>query len=75
MAEEPVTETTQEKAAAAVDSALAEGQSASQGDISHSKTPASSAYSILQQERERAAAVSGRRPLFRGINLSGMGAQ
>lgn len=74
MAEEPVS-TTATVASAAVDSALSKGQSSSIGDISHSKTPASSAYSILEKERDRAAQVSGRRPLFRGINLSVMGAQ
>ena len=73
MAEEPVSETTQEKAASAVDSALSEGQSSSIGDISNAKTPASSAYSILQAERDRAAQIAGRRPLFRGFNLGNMG--
>lgn len=73
MAEEPAS-TTEDIASAAVESALTEGQSSSIGDISHSKTPASSAYSILEKERDRAAQLSGRRPLFRGFNLSRMGA-
>ena len=63
------------KAEAAVESALDNGQSSSIGDISHSKTPALSAYEILKQERDRAAQAAGRRPLFRGINLGVMGAQ
>ena len=62
-------------ASAAVDNALTNGQSEQIGDISQSKTPALSAYQILEKERARKADALGRRPLFRGINLSCMGAQ
>lgn len=68
-------ETTAEKASTAVDSALENGQSQTIGDISSSATPARDAYSILQSERDKAAQKNGRRPLFRGILISTMGAQ
>jgi len=74
MDEEAVTPSAAETAAdAALTDALANGQTANIGDgLNISKVPARDAYEILRQEQERRARVGGRRPLFRGINLSGM---
>ena len=65
-------ETTEQKAESALNDALDNGQSHTMGDISESKTPASAAYAILKQERERSAMADGRRHLFRGIDLGSM---
>lgn len=66
--------TTATAAVTAVEDILANGQSSTIGDISVSKTAVSAAYDILKQERDESARKDGRRPLFRGFNLSTMGA-
>ena len=67
--------TTATAAATAVADVLANGQSQTIGEISITKAQASAAYDILQKEREDSARKAGRRPLFRGFNLSTIGAQ
>jgi hypothetical protein len=57
------------KAEASLQSALDSGQSISEGNLSVQKTPARDAYDILRMESDRAAQKTGRRPLFRGINM------
>ena len=63
---------TVEAARASVESTLAEGQSLTQGDMSVAKAPLRDAHAILVEEEARAGRRSGRRPLFRGINISGV---
>lgn len=73
MTEEVEPSATETAAQDAMTDALANGQSANIGDgVNVQKVPAREAYDILQQERDRQARLTGRRPLFRGINLSGM---
>jgi hypothetical protein len=66
------TETTSDKAEASVNAVLDGGQSVTQGDMSVSKAALRDAHAILKDEQDRTAQRSGRRPLFRGINLSGV---
>lgn len=74
MSEESSTPSATETAAdSALTDALANGQAANIGDgLNIQKVPARDAYDILRQEQERRARSAGRRPLFRGINMSGM---
>ncbi len=60
------------KAQESVEATLEGGQSVSQGDMSVSKASLKSAHDIMVEEDDRAARRSGRRPLFRGINISGV---
>lgn len=60
------------KAQTAIERTLDGGQSITQGDMQVSQASLASAHAVLVHEEQRLAKKSGRRPLFRGINLSGM---
>ena len=59
-------------AAAAVESVLTGGQSVTQGDMSVSKASLRDAHAVLMHEEQRQSRKTGRRPLFRGMNLGGI---
>jgi hypothetical protein len=52
--------------------ALTGGQEKSIGDVSIRRVDAMDAYEIMERERSHAARRSGKRPLFRGVNLGGL---
>lgn len=60
------------KAKSAIESVLDGGQSITQGDLQVSRASIAATHAILVHEEQRAAAKSGRRPLFRGFNISGI---
>jgi hypothetical protein len=60
------------KAKDAIESILEGGQSVTQGDLQVSKASLAATHAILVHEEQRQASKSGRRPLFRGINISGI---
>ena len=64
--------TIQEQAQESVESTLASGQSVSVDGMSVSKASLKDAHSIMVHEDDRQARRSGRRPLFRGLNISGV---
>jgi len=55
-----------------VEDTLANGQSVSVENMSKSNASLREAHAIMVHEDDRAARKTGRRPLFRGINLSGV---
>lgn len=65
--------TTKEKAEAALDSALESGVAISEGNLSVTRAGVNDAIRAIDHEEKKAAERTGRRPLFRGINLGGMG--
>ena len=65
-------ETIKEKAEASVEAVLDEGQSVTQGDMSVSRANLRDAHAILTMEDDRTARRTGRRPLFRNIDISGV---
>jgi len=68
-----MTDTIQDKAESAVNKVLDVGQTMSDGTMSASLANLRDAHAVLTDEQNRAARKRGRRPLFRGINLSGVG--
>ena len=60
------------KAEASIESILEGGQSITQGDMQVSRASLRDAHAIVKDEEDRLARTSGRRPLFRGINISGI---
>jgi hypothetical protein len=60
------------KAKESVEQTLQSGERVQQGDMSVSRVPLRDAHSILEREDDRQARRKGRRPLFRGLNLSGV---
>ena len=60
------------KAEASIESILDGGQSITQGDMQVSRASLRDAHAIVKEEEDRLARTSGRRPLFRGINISGI---
>lgn len=66
-------QTTAEKAKASLDASLDQGASISEGNLSVSRVNARDAYEIAKASKDEAAQKKGRRPLFRGINMGGMG--
>lgn len=60
------------KAAESIESTLEGGESVSQGEMSVRKASIRDAHAVMVYEEERSSRRSGRRPLFRGINLSGV---
>jgi hypothetical protein len=67
-----MTEDIRTKAAQSVEATLEGGQSVSQGDMQVSKASLKDAHAIMVHEDVRTAGRTGRRPLFRGINMSGV---
>jgi hypothetical protein len=67
-----MTDSIRTKAKESIESTLEGGQSISQGDMSVSKASLRDAHAVLVEEDTRRAARSGRRPMFRGINMSGV---
>jgi len=65
-------ETISDKAKTAVEKTLDSGQSFTLGDMSVSQPAVAASHDVYKDELDRAARKSGRRPLFRGINLSGV---
>jgi hypothetical protein len=61
-----------EKAQASVETTLSGGQSATVDGMSQTQASLRDAHAIMVSEEQRLAGKSGRRPLFRGINLSGV---
>lgn len=49
---------------------LAQGQSSSIGEVSLTNANLADAQAIIESEENRTARKSGRRPLFRSLNLS-----
>jgi hypothetical protein len=64
--------TIQEQAADAVEDVLDSGESVTAGAISVRKASLKDAYAVMTAEDDRQSRRNGRRPLFRGINLSGV---
>jgi hypothetical protein len=63
-------ETIAEIAAEAVEATLGEGQSVAMDGMSKTRANLRDAYEVMTAEASRTAARTGRRPLFRSINLS-----
>jgi hypothetical protein len=59
-------------AEAALAAALIGGQEKSIGDVLIRRVDAMDAYEIMERERSHAARRSGKRPLFRGVNLGNL---
>ena len=66
-------ETTADKAKASVDATLEQGVSITEGNLSVSRVNPRDAYAIAESEEKKEIERAGRRPLFRGINMAGMG--
>lgn len=65
-------ETIKDAAKESVDKTLESGQTVTQGDMSVTRANLATAHKILKDEDDRKARRSGRRPLFRSFNLSGV---
>jgi hypothetical protein len=65
-------DTTADKAQASLDAALSQGVSISEGNLSVTRASVRDALAVLDREEDKTATRAGRRPLFRGFNLSGM---
>jgi len=66
-----MSETIEKKAKESINEAFESGQSVSVEGMSRSAVSVKDAHQILVHEESRTAAKTGRRPLFRGINLGG----
>ena len=64
--------TVKEQAEQAVKDVLSGAQSSTMGDMSASQASLKVAHNISVFEDDRTARRTGRRPLFRGINLAGV---
>lgn len=65
-------ETIAEIAQASVEKTLTSGQSFTVDGMSKSRAALRDAHFVLTEEEKRTATRAGRRPLFRGLNLSGV---
>jgi hypothetical protein len=66
-------ESVRDAAEVAVEKILEQGQSISQGDMQVSRASLRDAHAIMRDEDDRTAQKSGRRPLFRNLNISTVG--
>ena len=65
-------ETIKEIAEQSVKDTLEAGQSIQQGDMNTSRASLKDAHAVAIDEEGRSARKTGRRPLFRNLNISGM---
>lgn len=72
MSDDTPKKSVEELADQAIEQVLGSGQSVSIDGVTVSKASLRDAIYVRNQERQEAARRSGMRPLFRGINMSGV---